>query len=57
MYFDELRDYMDQDIPTGQFPNAKSGTIAQFLTEMPDWMNMTPEDLNLALKSRPDSLE
>jgi hypothetical protein len=48
--FDDLRDYMDQFIPTGQFPTAESGPIAQILTEMSDWMNMTPEILNLALE-------
>ena len=41
----------------GQFPSALSGLIAQFLTAMPDWMNMTPEDLNLALESLPIPLE
>ncbi len=54
MDFDDLRDYLDQDIPAkhfGQFPIAESGPIAQFLADMPDWMNMTPEDPNKALES------
>jgi hypothetical protein len=42
---------MDQDIPAGQFLTAQSGPIAQFLNRMPDWMNMTPEDINLAAES------
>jgi hypothetical protein len=46
-------DNMDQDIPAWQFPTAQSGPIAQFLNGMPDWMNMTPEDINLAVESLP----
>jgi hypothetical protein len=42
---------MDHDIPAGQFPTAVSGSMVQFLTEMPDLMNRTPEDLNLALEN------
>jgi hypothetical protein len=57
MDFYDLSDYMDQDISAGQFPTADSGPIAQFLTEVPDWMNMTQEDLNLALDSLPNSLK
>jgi hypothetical protein len=61
MDFDYQRDYMDQDmIPAGQFPTvtAQSGPIAQFLSGMPDWMNMTPEDINLAgLGSLPNPSE
>ncbi len=51
---------MDQDIPAWQFTTAQSGPIAQFLSGMPDWMNMTPEDINLAvetLKSLPNPSE
>ncbi len=44
-------DNMDQDIPAWQVPTALSGPIAQFLNGMPDWMNMTPEDINLAVDS------
>ncbi len=46
---------MDQDIPAGQFSTntAQSGPISQFLYDMPDWMNMTPEDINLAVESLP----
>jgi hypothetical protein len=47
-------DNMDQDIPALQFPTAQSGPIAQFLNSMPDWMNMTPEDINLAVESLPN---
>jgi galactokinase/mevalonate kinase-like predicted kinase len=53
MDFDDQRDYMDQDIPAGKFLTAQSGLIAQFLSGMPDWMNMTPEDINLAVESLP----
>jgi hypothetical protein len=42
---------MDQVIPAEQLPTAETGPIAQFLTGMPDWMNMNQEDLNLALES------
>jgi hypothetical protein len=54
MKFDNYSDYMDQYIPAGQFPTAKSGPIAQFLNGMPDWVNMTPEDINLAVESLPN---
>ena len=50
-------DNMDQDIPAWQFPTAQSGPIAQFLNGMPDWMNMTPEDINLAVESLPNPSE
>jgi hypothetical protein len=50
-------DNMDQDIPARQFPTAQSGPIAQFLNGMPDWMNMTPEDINLAVESLPNPSE
>ena len=51
MDFDKLRDYIDQDFPAVKFLTAQSGPIAQFWTDMPDWMNMIPEDLNQALNS------
>jgi hypothetical protein len=57
MDFDDHSDYMDQDIPAGQFPSAQSGPFAQFLNGMPDWMNMTPEDINFAVESRPNPSE
>jgi hypothetical protein len=47
MDFNNHRDNMDQDIPAWQFPTAQPGPIAQFLNGMPDWMNMTPEDIDL----------
>ncbi len=46
-----------QAISAGQFPTAKSGPIAQFLTSMPDWMKPTPEDLNLASETLPIPLK
>ncbi len=51
MDFDNHSENMGQDIPAGQFLTAQSGCIAQFLKGMPDWMNMTPEDINLAVES------
>jgi hypothetical protein len=57
MDFNHHRDNMDQDIPARQFPTAQSGPIAQFLNGVPDWMNMTPEDINLAVESHPDPSE
>jgi hypothetical protein len=51
MDFYDLRDYMDQSIPARKFPTAKIGAIAQILTDVPDWMIMTPEALNVALES------
>jgi hypothetical protein len=49
MDFDNHSDYMGQDIFAGKFLTAQSGPIAQFLSGMPNWMNKTPEDINLAL--------
>ncbi len=57
MDFNNHRDNMDQDISARQFPTAQSGTIAQFLNGMPDWMNMTPEDTNLAVERLPNPSE
>jgi hypothetical protein len=57
MDFDDQRDYMDQDIPAEKFITAQSGPTAQFLNGMPDWMNMTPEVINLAVESLPNPLE
>jgi hypothetical protein len=48
---------MDQDILAGKFLTAQSGPIAQFLSGMPDWMNMTPEVINLAVGSLPNPSE
>jgi hypothetical protein len=45
---------MDQDIPARQFSTAQSGPIAQFLNGMPNWVNMTPDDINLAVESLPN---
>ena len=50
---DDLRDYMDQDIPAGHSTTAAPGPISQFLTGMPDWMNMTPDDLNTGKENHP----
>ncbi len=57
MDFDNHRENMDQKISAGQFPTAQSERIAQFLNGMPDWMNMTPEDINLAVESLPNPSE
>jgi hypothetical protein len=57
MDFDDQCDYMDQDIPAGKFLTAQSGPTAQFLNGMPDWMNMTPEVINLAVESLPNPSE
>ena len=60
MDFDDLRDFMDQDIPAGEIPTGaggRTGPIAQFLNGMPDWMKMTPDDLNKALKNLSRSLQ
>jgi hypothetical protein len=60
MDFDDQRDYMDQDIPAGncgKVLTAQSGPTAQFLNGMPDWIHMTPEDINLAVGSLPNPWE
>jgi hypothetical protein len=50
---------MDQDIPAGQFPTFDPGPIHNFLSVMPDWMNINQKDLNLrlALESLPIPLK
>ena len=55
--FDDHRDFMDQDDPAGQFPNADPGPIHQFLSGIPDWLNFNPEDLDRALESLPIPLK
>jgi hypothetical protein len=57
MDFDDHRDFIDQDVPAGQFPTADPGPIHQFLSGIPDWLNFNPEDLNRALESLPISLK
>jgi hypothetical protein len=57
MDYDNHRDYINQDIPSGQFPTSQSGPITQFLNGMPDWMNMTPEEINLAVERLPNPSE
>jgi hypothetical protein len=57
MYFYHRHDNMDKDISARRFPTAQSGPIAQFLNGMPDWMNMTPKDINLAVENLPNPSE
>jgi hypothetical protein len=57
MDLDGHRDFMDKDIPEGQFPTANPGPIHQFLNGIPDWMNINQEDLDLALESLPIPLK
>ncbi len=57
MDFDNHRDFMDQDIPEGQFPTADPGPIHQFLSGIQHWMNINQEDLNRALESLPTPLK
>jgi hypothetical protein len=51
------RDNMDKDIAARQFLTAQSGLIVQFLNGLADWMNMPPEDINLAVESLPNPSE
>jgi hypothetical protein len=60
MDFDDHHEFMDQDIPAGQFPTADPGPIHQFLSGIPDGnhgMNINQEDLDLALESLPIPLK
>jgi hypothetical protein len=57
MDFDDHRDFMDQDVPAGQFPTADPGPIHQYLSGIPDWLNFNPEDLDWALESLPIPLK
>jgi hypothetical protein len=55
--FDDHRDFMDQDVPAGQFPTVDPGPIHEFLSGIPDWLNFYPEDLDRALESLPVPLK
>ncbi len=57
MYFNNHSDNMDQDILAWQFPTVQSGPIAQFLNGLLDWMNMNPEEINLAVEILPNPSE
>jgi hypothetical protein len=57
MDFDDHRDFMDRDVPAGQFPTADPGPIHQFLSGIPDWLNFNPEDLDRALEILPIPLK
>jgi hypothetical protein len=57
MDFNQHSDNMDQEIPAGKFLTAQPGTTARFMNGMPAWMNMTPEDINLAVESLPNPSE
>jgi hypothetical protein len=47
----DLDDFMDQDIPVGQFPTANPGPIHQFFSGIQDWININQENLDWALES------
>jgi hypothetical protein len=57
MDFADHRDFMDRDVPAGQFPSADPGPIHRFLSGIPDWLNLNPEDLDWALESLPIPLK
>jgi hypothetical protein len=57
MDFDDHREFMDQDVPAGQFPTTNPGPIHQFLSSFPNWLNFNPEDLDRALESLPIPLK
>jgi hypothetical protein len=48
-----------EDIIAGQFLTAQSGIwiLAQFWNGTPDWMNMTPDDIDQAVESLPNPLD
>ena len=53
---DELRDYEDQGMmPTHHSPGPASGLspYAKFMSEMPDWINMTQEEYVQAWEALP----
>jgi hypothetical protein len=58
MDFGDHHDFMDQDVPAGQFPNADPGPIHQFLSGIPDWLNFnpSPEDLWKAFSIPPTAV-
>ena len=55
MDFDDMRDYADQGFPS---PHRQSytghiGPLADFLSAMPDWVNILESDITQALQGHP----
>ena len=45
MDFDDVRDFADQDLPCPQSYNGLIGPFADFLSAMPDWVNISESDI------------
>ena len=50
MDFDDVRDFADQDLPCPQSYNGLIGPLADFLSAMPDWVNISESDITQALQ-------
>ena len=53
MDFDDVLDFADQDLPCPQSYNGLIGPLADFLSAMPDWMNILESDITPALQGHP----
>ena len=53
MDFDDERDFADQDLPSPQSYNGLIGPLADFLSAMPDWVNILESDITQALQGHP----
>ena len=53
MDFDDLRDFAGQDLPSPQSYNGNIGPMADFLSAMPDWVNILESDITKALQGQP----
>ncbi len=53
MDFDDVQDFAYQDLPCQQSYNGLIGPLADFLSAMPDWMNILESDITQALQGHP----
>ena len=53
MDFDDVRDFAYQDLPCPQSYNGLIGPLADFLSAMPDWVNILESDITQELQGHP----
>ena len=53
MDFDDVRDFANQDLPCPHSYNGLIGPLADFLSAMPDWVNILENDITQALQGHP----
>ena len=50
---DDVQDFAYQDLPSPQSYNGLIGPLADFLSAMPDWVNLLESDITQALQGHP----